>query len=140
MPPLSRALIVTMCLISCGEGSATPENVDEVVPETLVQQAAKPIVVPLTDSGNMEYYGQVEIGTPPKKFVLNFDTGSDWLWVPSGECMTTACAKHNTWQTDKSHSAQPTSTTAATQFATGAMRGVAFFDSVSFRGVGGNTL
>lgn len=54
--------------------------------------------------------------------------------------MTTACDKHTTWQTDKSHSAQPTATTAATQFATGAMRGVAFFDSVSFPGIGGNTL
>ncbi|KAI9301113.1 rhizopuspepsin precursor-like protein [Cunninghamella echinulata] len=43
--------------------------------------------VPVTDHlYDVEYYGSVEVGTPPQKLNLNFDTGSSDLWFASTLC------------------------------------------------------
>lgn len=47
--------------------------------------------VPLIDTQDMEYYGEVLIGSPPQKFTVIYDTGSGNLWVPSADC--TNCKK-----------------------------------------------
>lgn len=42
--------------------------------------------VELTNYLNVQYYGEVYIGTPNKKYSVIFDTGSNILWLPGENC------------------------------------------------------
>lgn len=37
----------------------------------------------LNNHNDMEYYGEILVGTPPQKLKANFDTGSSSLWIIS---------------------------------------------------------
>ncbi|XP_024870235.1 lysosomal aspartic protease-like [Temnothorax curvispinosus] len=58
----------------------------------------------LTNYEDFEYYGVIEIGTPPKKFKILFDTSYSGLWVLSKKCNVSqpACSEHNKYDNTKS--------------------------------------
>lgn len=55
----------------------------------------------------LQYYGEVEVGSPPQKFTVIFDTGSGHLLVPSAQCESEACKTHKKFAAHNSSSAMP---------------------------------
>lgn len=90
--------------------------------------------VRLTSHIGSYYYGEISIGTPPQKFLINFDTGSTDLWVRSVNCPSTieGCdnANHNVYNSSKSSTYQPNGTVAALNFGIGYIRGYSSIDRV----------
>lgn len=66
---------------------AFPEGA-EITPLTTVPvRHQERDAVGLTDQeDDLEWTGNVTVGTPGKSFIINFDTGSSDLWVPSSLC------------------------------------------------------
>ncbi|XP_065852784.1 cyprosin-like isoform X2 [Euphorbia lathyris] len=60
-------------------------------------------VIPLDNTLNTQYYGEIGIGTPPQRFTVAFDTGSSNLWLPSSKCFfSIPCYLRQRYDSDKS--------------------------------------
>ncbi|KAF9915144.1 hypothetical protein BX616_006814 [Lobosporangium transversale] len=55
---------------------------------------------------DIQYYGPVNIGTPPQTVNLVFDTGSADIWFPSAECEMVGCKAHRRFDATKSSTFQ----------------------------------
>merc|ERR1711959_537407 len=90
----------------------------------------------LSDRGNMQYYGQVRIGTPAQSFNAVFDTGSFILWVPDVACKGFACETHSRFAVHSSATGQVLDVRkdlvklAYIKYGTGSMVGVKATDTV----------
>lgn len=51
-----------------------------------------------------EYWGKLNIGTPPQEFTVIFDTGSGNLIIPGSNCQSEACTQHKRYEPTQSSS------------------------------------
>ena len=83
-----------------------PKNVATIpalkqIPGYLDRRQSEPLVDIRHDT---QWAGVISIGTPPADFLIDFDTGSSDLWVPSSSCDN--CGYHNTYNSHASSSSK----------------------------------
>eukprot|EP00904_Undaria_pinnatifida_P002144 jgi/Undpi1/11930/HiC_scaffold_4.g01629.m1 len=87
------------------------------------------------DYQNAQYYGQVEIGTPPQSFDVIFDTGSANLWVAGNDCGM-SCGLHHRYKASKSSTYADDGRDFEITYASGPVSGALSVDTVTWGGMG----
>ncbi|CAO4376316.1 unnamed protein product [Caenorhabditis nigoni] len=85
----------------------------------------------VNDYGDVEYLGNITIGTPPQPFLVVLDTGSSNLWVPGTTCDGT-CKGKKTFDFSKSTTFVSNNQTWVIQYEGGNAKGYLGQDTVSF--------
>jgi len=97
-------------MVALFPGRPRPQTARDVMELDLLQDAVgqdEPLhEQPLRNHGNMQYFGNVQIGTPEKSFKVVFDTGSFVLWVPDSLCKGTSCQEHSRFEVHDSSSGE----------------------------------
>ena len=95
---------------------------------------AEPLpTVSLKDYQDAQYYGQIELGSPPQSFSVIFDTGSANLWVPSAKCrgFNLPCLLHRRYASQHSRTYVRDDTPFAIKYGSGSMTGFISHDKLS---------
>ncbi|KAI0358653.1 acid protease [Trametes cingulata] len=92
---------------------------------------------PLTDEeDDLEWAGTISIGTPAQKFLIDFDTGSSDLWVPSSSCRSSTCSSKKKYTASSSSTSSKKSGSFQIQYGDGStVSGPVYTDTVNVAGV-----
>ncbi|XP_050028366.2 lysosomal aspartic protease-like [Dermacentor andersoni] len=103
------------------------------VPPALYSSNTKgPIMEPLKNYVNAQYYGNITLGTPPQVFSVIFDTGSSNLWVPSSKCpaRVPGCRVHRKYHSSRSSTYVQNGTHFEIEYGSGAVAGELSIDTL----------
>ncbi|KAF6210816.1 hypothetical protein GE061_013927 [Apolygus lucorum] len=90
--------------------------------------------VELQNYDNLQYTGEISVGTPPQPFTVLFDSGSSILWIPAAACVG-GCEMHSMFDAQSSSTYNHSSKTVSIQYISGGVQGVAAYDNVQFGGM-----
>lgn len=95
------------------------------------------VSIPIRNNNNLQYYSEIAVGSSGQKFNVIPDTGSDRLWVPSTECVSSVCKAHQRFDASHSASFAPESVNLDMKYGTGSVQAKSGIDSVSLGGPNG---
>jgi hypothetical protein len=123
--------LLSLCLLALSAqtlvaAQAVPQTIQlqsrvAPVPATLRRRALNPVTVPLADfflGTDLQWFGNITVGTPPQVVSVVFDTGSSTLEFASTLCGA-ACANQVQFDSTKSSTFVDGGTTSSITFATG---------------------
>jgi len=103
-----------------------------ILPETFRRRQSEP----LTDENQEDWTGTIGIGTPEQNFLIDFDTGSSDLWVPSSSCSSSVCSSKTQYTSSASSTSAQQSGTFSIQYGDGStVSGPVYTDTVTVAGV-----
>jgi len=79
------------------------------------------------------YYGRIKISD--HEFKVLFDTGSCEFWVPSSECTTARCMRHNRFPSDPSKNRLATTTGMNIQYLSGKVAGDMVYETINLHDI-----
>ncbi|VDM58176.1 unnamed protein product [Angiostrongylus costaricensis] len=85
-------------------------------------------------SGDLEFVGNITIGTPAQQFFVLLDTGASNLWVPGSDCDESCGAKHK-FGSNSSSTFVGSNTTWSIKYEEGRAKGVLGTDTMKFGGL-----
>jgi len=93
--------------------------------------------VPLNDEEQEQYWdGPISIGSNSQHFIIDFDTGSSDLWVPSTDCTDSGCASKNKYNSSASTTSEEQSGYFEIEYGDGSsVSGPIFADGVTVGGI-----
>ena len=122
--------IVRLAVKRLPEELTRPHTLQHVQDETeaLTQPGGNDIV--LHDYSNAQYFGEIELGTPPQKFEVIFDTGSSDLWVTSSACKSPFCVFKSKYHANASSTHQVNGTSFVIKYGSGPVEGYTSADNM----------
>ncbi|SPP88850.1 lysosomal aspartic protease [Drosophila guanche] len=84
---------------------------------------------------NFQYFGNIGIGTPPQYFLVQFDTGSSNLWIPSVNCLSIDCLYHTKYSSAASTTYQANGSAFSITYGSGSVAGTLSTDVVTVAGL-----
>lgn len=120
-----RTLVATLGFLGLAQAQATPQTIQlqsRVAPRgaSLKRRALNPATVPLADfflGTDLQWFGNMTVGTPPQTISVVFDTGSSSLEFASTLCA--ACTNQVRFDSSKSSTFRDGGRTSSITFATG---------------------
>lgn len=88
------------------------------------------MIMYLTNYKNSQYVGSIEIGTPPQRIEVIFDTGSSNFWITSSRCKDPGCLMHKSYDATLSSTHEKLGTRVEVEFGSGLIEGVFCKDTV----------
>ncbi|KAI0745716.1 acid protease [Earliella scabrosa] len=119
------------CMVD-GQHILPVANFTDMHPAVVEKRQAEP----LKDYSEQFWGGSITIGSNKQKFLIDFDTGSSDLWVPSTACTGPACKGKNKYNPATSSTSSRKQGTFSIQYGDGSsVSGPIYTDTVSVAGV-----
>jgi saccharopepsin len=104
-------------------------------PKSGIQYTEDHFHIPLSNYYDSQYYGIVEVGTPPQKFDVIFDTATANFWIPSVQCKSSACEQKVGYNSSQSASYSADGAPFSVHYGTAVVQGIISKDSVTIAGI-----